>query len=120
MSPKMKLKGDKCPPNKNSEGKHCVISFEQLGPRQPFIQSLLSLRMLFEDLFSLSEVTQEFRRRLCRDYIKLFFPGLLYLPILLFDFGKSQQTIPVLLRQDHYKAFVKFLYISLSVSEKWN
>ena len=33
-----------------------------------------------------------------------------YLPILLFDFGTGQQTILVLLRQDDYKAFVKFLY----------
>ena len=39
------------------------------------------------------------------------YPGLLYLPILLFEFGTSQQTNLVLLIQDHYKEnFFKFLH----------
>ena len=57
---------------------------------------------------------------LCSDYKKLFTPGFLYLPILLFDFGTSQQTILVLLRQDQYKEsfFMKFFHKkSFSLSE---
>ena len=61
---------------------------------------------------------------------KLFFPELLYLPILLFDFGTSPQTIPVLLRQDHFKEILcevssqkvfyrnNFLYIGTDRSEQ--
>ena len=72
-------------------------------------------------MYSVILLKHEFCGRLCLDCKKLFFPGVLYLPILLFDFAKSENYTS---DQDKimkfHEAYVKFLHKNLIVFKKWN